>query len=110
MNNGSATKPTINLATVGSLSAKFSTTYAAVGNSIQFSNGTANFAGAAIAGTTLTLGIGATHGSPATRLNIGDFVIRLQIKTRSALVHTEEVSFTVVLIQLRGQFNRAAGR
>ena len=98
VNSGSATRPTIDVSTVGSLSAKFSTTFAATaGASVQFDNGTANASGAALAGTVLTLGVGAAAGSPSTQLNIGDFVqYKIQIlDAGSNVVHTEDVSFTV---------------
>ena len=99
VNNGSATKPTFNLSTTGNLSAKFKSSLTAAGGgaTVTFDNGTGAFRGAAIAGTTLTLGVGAAHGTPSARLNIGDFVnFKLQIKTSGgALVHTEDVSFTI---------------
>ena len=85
------------MSVLGNLSTRFKTVFDAAGSpSIQFSDGSTAIAGASISTNTLTLGIGATDGSPATQLNIGDFVnFQLQIVDGGAVVHTEDVSFTV---------------
>ena len=100
VNMGSATPPTIDLAAAGSLSAQFRSAYTgAAAPAIVFEGGAnagADLRGLNIAGTTLTIGVGAATGDPSAQLAVGEAVsFTLQIMDGATLIHSEDVRFTI---------------